>query len=224
MQAFYNDPEIQKKYIDRVKAHYKADEIIQGTYWENGKGCAVGCTIQDDDVKNSHTNWHTRYEEALGVPRELAYLEDAIFEGLNNGKAKEFPLRFLNAIKLGADLSKVNDKFIIWLFSDEKEGIITKVTAEDVKKVINDTTALFTRRLNGDNPTRDEWWNTRGAAIDAIDAIAARAAIDAIDARAARAAIDAIDARAARAAIAQEARYARFEIMADKLISLIEEA
>ena len=52
MEAFHNDPSIKEKYLTRVQAHYKADEIIQGKYWENGKGCAVGCTIHSSDHKN----------------------------------------------------------------------------------------------------------------------------------------------------------------------------
>lgn len=49
--AFFGDPKIKAKYLRRVKAHYKADEIIKGTYWENGKGCAVGCTIEGSDLE-----------------------------------------------------------------------------------------------------------------------------------------------------------------------------
>lgn len=42
MIAFLNDIEIKTKYLDRVKAHAKADEIVKGQYWQEGKGCAVG--------------------------------------------------------------------------------------------------------------------------------------------------------------------------------------
>jgi hypothetical protein len=38
--AFHSDPEIKKKYVARVMEHQKLDEIIQGTYWAAGKGCA----------------------------------------------------------------------------------------------------------------------------------------------------------------------------------------
>ena len=43
--AFHNDPEIKAKYVARVKAHQKADEIIKGRYWENGK--VRQCTMYD---------------------------------------------------------------------------------------------------------------------------------------------------------------------------------
>jgi hypothetical protein len=68
--AYKGKQSIKNKYLKRVEEHYKADEIIQGVYWENGKGCAVGCTIEGSDQ-------HEKYETELGIPRELAYLEDS---------------------------------------------------------------------------------------------------------------------------------------------------
>src|SRR3990172_7843606 len=116
MQAFHNDPAIKQKYIERVKAHVLADEIVHGTYWENGKGCAVGCTIHGQD--------HGLYETELGITKILARLEDRIFEGMGNGDSKEFPLRFISAIEPGADLSLVWPEFARWLLVDPTEGVI----------------------------------------------------------------------------------------------------
>lgn len=42
--VFHGKPAVKAKYLKRVRAHAKADEIVSGRYWENGKGCAVGCT------------------------------------------------------------------------------------------------------------------------------------------------------------------------------------
>ena len=95
MIAFHGDPEIKKKYLERVRAHRRTDEIIKGKYWENGKGCAIGCTI--------HSNLHANYETELGIPRILAKLEDGMFEGLPNDYAMKWPEKFLDAIPVGAD-------------------------------------------------------------------------------------------------------------------------
>jgi len=54
MLAFHNDQEIKNKYLTRVKQHQAADEIVKGQYWEEGKSCAVGCTV--------HSNSHAAYE------------------------------------------------------------------------------------------------------------------------------------------------------------------
>jgi hypothetical protein len=42
MLAYHSDPKIKSKYLRRVEAHRKADQLVQGfTYWEDGKGCAA---------------------------------------------------------------------------------------------------------------------------------------------------------------------------------------
>lgn len=67
MKAFHSDEAVKEKYLERVRAHSAADSIIKGKYWESGKGCAVGCTIEGSD--------HERYETELGIPRVIARLE-----------------------------------------------------------------------------------------------------------------------------------------------------
>ncbi len=32
-----------------IRAHREADQLIKGTYWEDGKGCAIGCRYQSND-------------------------------------------------------------------------------------------------------------------------------------------------------------------------------
>lgn len=133
--AFHNDPEIKQKYLDRVQAHASADEIIKGRYWEKGKGCAVGCII--------HGCNHSAYETELGIPEKLAHLEDRIFEGLPLDLAKTWPNRFLQAIKPGADLSKVWPKFAIFLLTDKSQCASRHPSCDIV------ATAMLTE-LNGD--------------------------------------------------------------------------
>lgn len=111
--SFHNDPAIKEKYLARVKAHEAADEIIKGIYWENGKGCAVGCTI--------HSNRHDAYETQLGISQILAMLEDRIFENLPNMLARIWPRRFLGAIPVGKDLSRVWQKFMIFILTDPSQ-------------------------------------------------------------------------------------------------------
>ena len=130
MKAFHNEPKIKEKYLDRVTMHEKADEIIKGQYWENGKGCAVGCTI--------HSSNHASYETELGIPRIIARLEDGIFENLPNDLAKTWPRRFLEAIPVGADLSMVWPRFAVWLLLDKKYGVIQFAKTDAQKKAIKD--------------------------------------------------------------------------------------
>ncbi len=69
MLAYHNDPAVKALYLARVRAHRLADNLIQGTTWTDGKGCAIGCTLESYD--------HRRYPIELGIPTVLAHLEDA---------------------------------------------------------------------------------------------------------------------------------------------------
>lgn len=108
--AFHNDPKVRAKYTRRVRLHAAHDEIVKGQYWENGKGCAVGCILHSSD--------HAAAESELGLPAWLMHLVDDIFEALSNADAKVFPAQFLRAIPTGADLAPVRDQFLAWLMDD----------------------------------------------------------------------------------------------------------
>lgn len=105
MLSFHGKQEIKDKYLARVIAHRKADAIIQGIGWENGKGCAVGCTLENYD--------HSRYPIELGLPKWLARLKDWIFENLPKEHAIEWPEKFLSIIPVGVCVEKVRYKLAV---------------------------------------------------------------------------------------------------------------
>lgn len=207
MLAFHGDEAIKVKYLDRVKAHQAADEIIHGTYWEAGKGCAVGCTIHGSD--------HTRYELELGIPVMLASLEDRIFEGMTNGKAQAWPEQFLAVIKPGSDLGLVGWKFLHWLIGDEKEGMI-RLATDKTRPAMNRVIELLAAKADGNaadastGEIAQEMRRERRASADSAEAFAAAYADDA-------AASYADDAAAS-------ARVKKYERMGEKLLELMAEA
>ena len=162
--SFHNDASIKEKYLNRVKQHQKADNIIQSQGWSNGKGCAIGCTLENYD--------RTRYPIELGIPIEIAILEDCIFEGLDLETAKKWPARFLNAVPVGADLKMVFPKFGLWLLEDYIPSEYKKMP--EIKSVIE----LYQKLVNGEI--------TRKEALD-LDRALARALARALDLDLARA-------------------------------------
>src|ERR1700737_2528037 len=128
MIAYHGKQAEKSAILAQLEKHAKADELIKGRYWEDGKGCAVGCTIHGSD--------HSLYEPRFGIPQMLARLEDQIFEGLPNGNAKEWPIAFMSAIAPGADLSLVGWKFLHWLLTNEEvnPGINHPLVKEAVTK------------------------------------------------------------------------------------------
>jgi len=164
--SFQGRPEVKEFYLTRARAHRQADEILKGQYWADGKGCAVGCLI--------HGDRHEELARELGIPVPMAYLIDLLFEGQPNDTAKDFPVRFVEAIPVGVDLEPVMDRFFLALLSDPEQGVL--LSANDaVREPIEAVIKLYRRQVEGDPPSRDEW----SAADSAADSAANRAAYSA---------------------------------------------
>lgn len=245
MLAYHNNPSIKAAILDQLARHRAADEIVQGYYWENGKGCAVGCTVHGDD--------HAKYETQFGIPQILARLEDCIFEGLPNDVAKGWPERFMSAIPVGANLSLVSWKFLHWLLTDEQVNptinhpIVCDVVKQCAEVLDPLAQGLPVDRIAARRAESAAWSAASATRADSAARITARiAAWSAASAaeRAAQRAANAADnaasavARAAeRAAVnaaestawsaweaAKAAESAAYVRMADKLIELLENA
>ncbi len=105
LQAFHGQEAIKKKYVMRVYAHMSAGNLVHGTGWKDGKGSAVGCTLE--------ANEPSRYPIELGIPEWLAHLEDMLFENMGEMQSSTWPLDFLSVIKPGADLERVKGPFLL---------------------------------------------------------------------------------------------------------------
>ncbi len=125
LRSFLGSEAVRNDFLQRVQEHAAKDEIVKGKYWENGKGCAVGCTI--------HSGNHEEYRSSLGLPVWLAKIEDKIFENMSNQGAKEFPRSFLEAIRVGvedSEMDKVKRRFYHWLLTDPTYGVKQHTRAE----------------------------------------------------------------------------------------------
>jgi hypothetical protein len=230
--AYHNDPAIKSGLIASLKAHAKADRIIHGRYWQNGKGCAVGCQSEFFGLAQ-HDN-HTAMSKKTGWAVMLVRLEDKIFEGLPNGKAQKWPIQFSQAIKPGADLSRVCWKFLHWLLMDS--DLLHDGGREDVKSAIKQCAAVLVPLTQGlpvdkiaARAAATAAWDARGAAREAraagatwVTEEAARAAEAA--ARAAVATWVTEEAARAAEAAARAAKVDAYERMAEKLIRLLRAA
>ena len=139
LQAFHNSKKIKSKCVLQLEQHYDMDEIIKGTYWENSKGCAVGCTIHSVD--------HQTYETKLGIPVWLAHLEDYLFENLPNDQAKEFPIKFIKSIPVGFDnWTKIYHNLCVYLLTD----IIKTENDSKVIKAVDNIITLHIQAAKGE--------------------------------------------------------------------------
>lgn len=194
MSAFHGSQELKGNLIKQLEAHYAADEIVKGQYWEDGKGCAVGCCI--------HGSSHELMSETYGIPIELCNLLDVIFEGLENSAAKEFPLQFVKAIPVGADLSRAWSRFAVWLLTDPVHGIARLHPDPSINAVAN----LHQILIDGGRVGNPAKWGIAASGVN-VDICADKrtrsifqAAVDAATWNAGSAANNAADANAAAAA------------------------
>jgi hypothetical protein len=252
--AFHNEVMLKTRLLREIIKHRKADAIIRGTYGvgegKEWKGCALGCALHSLNLiseLDAPTNDPSRYLTELGIPNSIARLEDQIFEGLPEAKAKLWPERFTKAIRVGADLSLVTPQFMVWLMDGQRkyaEG------SPEVLSAIAAVRALHARIVSGGMVSDSEWAQARLAASAASAVSPTRAAWSAASAAivlrnaagAANAVKNAADAAwgaafsatwsAADAAWTPEgvtspanaAGRAAYEEMADKLVALLEAA
>lgn len=177
MLAFHGSQELKDFVLNQLAIHREADKLVKGQYWENGKGCAVGCTLQAISLRNGkeieHGD-HQNYESELGIPRIIAKLEDRFFEALPNGESQNWPEKFTNAIVPGADLTMVWPKFAYWLLTEE---VPPHTKNEKVKVALAEVAALYKEWIDGTKPITERWLNARrNAAAYAAYAAASNAA------------------------------------------------
>lgn len=154
--AFHGDPAIKEKYVNRVMAHQKADKLIRGVGWEDGRGCAVGCTLESYD--------HSRYPLELGIPEWLAQVEDTLFEKMGKNKSKTWPEKFLKAIPVGSNLEPIKAKFLIMVL----ESVLTcfdHAKYPEIKSAVDGSIKLWTRKDIGSAS-----WNKAATAATAARA------------------------------------------------------
>jgi hypothetical protein len=254
MLAFYDDPTIKTNILNGLAVHRAADEIVQGKYWKDGKGCALGCTLESIRLMRGYDviqhDSHATAEKETGIPRILFRLEDRIFEGLPNEIAKDWPERFTSAIRPGADLAMIWPRFALWILTEELPQYVTK--RPKAAAAIADVAALYKEWCDScKNPDAERWLKARknayatyaayaayatyAAYADATYAAYAAYAADATYADADAAADAAADADATYAAADADATYAAasrakrarqeaYQRQADKLVELLKAA
>ena len=153
----------KEKYINRAIQHREADEIVQGLYWEGGKGCCVGCLAHTND------NAHEALEEQTGIPEWLSRIADTIHEGLPGGEYQKWPEQFISAIPKNTtheDLErKVKAPFLVMVLKSTLDTFDHK-EYPDVKAAIEGSITLWQR----DDIGSEEWQEAAGAAEAAAEA------------------------------------------------------
>ena len=156
----YSKVVTKEEFITEIKKHQQLDSFRQGFYFEESKGCAVGCSIESirvlKNLKHLNHNNHNLYEEYLGIPNWLACLEDKIFEMLFRYKSKEWPLEFSEAINTGSNLDQIKIPFLVYLLEQSINNLEQQSKTEVIKKIIEVSKQTITALKSGNKQLIDE--------------------------------------------------------------------
>ena len=144
MTAWNGDKELKESVIDSIKQKIGNGQLMHGTYGEEHDGKMMGCAVFITTCNSDRP--HEIFEEKYGIPAVLARYEDVIFEQLRAPHDEKWPVRFAEAIPVGADLSRVKSQFQCWLMQEnlsheklwrehDKEDAYTSKVVAAIKKV-----------------------------------------------------------------------------------------
>ena len=176
--SFHGSEEIKRKYLTRVRRRRLTGRLVQGLGEKKGKGGAIWCTLLSSNC------WS--YEDDLGIPNQLAFLEDELFEALSSDQAMLFPEQFLEAIPVGVDLYPAFWRFALFTLLDEANGLMAYY--ED-KQAVFRVADFYRKALAGQEIPLNEYLSVRKAAgpangrelrvLDALDPLDPQAFVSA---------------------------------------------
>jgi hypothetical protein len=178
MLSYLNDPAVKAKYVARFAAHRKADEVIQGTGFDNGRGCFVGRTLDAYE--------RDRFPAELGWPEWLAHLADAIFEGLPKNKAAQFGTDLLEDVPVGVDLEPLRARFLLTVQRRNLARMESTLNKATPKVILAIKTVIGL--LEKDEPARSAEWSAARSPARSAEWSAARSAARSAEWSAARSA------------------------------------
>lgn len=132
----------KQKYIQRAIMHKEQDEIVQGFYWEDGKGCCVGCLAHVND------DAYAALEAQTGIPVWLSMVAETLHMRLPDGEFQKWPQRLITAMPENVtheDLEKkVKAPFLVILLKSALKTF-DHDKRPDVKDVIEQSITLWQR-------------------------------------------------------------------------------
>jgi hypothetical protein len=152
--------------VSRLQEHRRLDRIAQRVYWEDGRGCLLGC------LTHSNTNSHKAAERLFGIELRVGYWLEAVFEGLPKELCEWWVIESAKAIPAGADLSLCHHQFSDWLLGESGLLCITDQNCEAIESVRK----LNERAANGEVVNSEDWVAAESAAESAARAAAEPAA------------------------------------------------
>ncbi|MHB1950153.1 MAG: hypothetical protein ACYCQK_01610 [Acidiferrobacteraceae bacterium] len=173
--AWHGEPGLKAAALERLREHRRMDQIVQGLYYDRGRGCQLGClTHQNEDT-------HAAAERLFGIEQSIGYWLEMVFERLPHEDCAQWVLDSAQAIPVGADMRLCRYALCAWLLGESE----LLPPSERAKDHVRNVRILNERAARGDIAPEAEWAAARAAAAAAWAPEARSAAARAWAARAA---------------------------------------
>jgi len=143
MSAWHGDADLKARIVERMKQHREADDFIQGLYQKidpasalGYRGCAIGCLLEKQEWRDlgfGETDseplrgWHEEVEHQFGILADVAEIIDDCFEASDPPDHAKFAVNAIEAIPVGADLSRVADAYVEGRGQDENPRLLLNI-------------------------------------------------------------------------------------------------
>lgn len=177
--AWFGESDLKSAVMERLREHRRMDTIVQGVYFNDGRGCHLGC------ITHASKNTHRVAERLFGIEQRVGYWLEIIFERLPKEDCAAWVLESTEAIPVGADLSRCHHHFCAWLLGPSELLTIT----DDNRDAIEAVRVLHQRAASGLTVTDEQWSAARSAwASWSAQAASARSAAESAQVASAQAA------------------------------------
>jgi hypothetical protein len=182
--AFHGDTTVKQVAIERLGKHWRAGQV---TPWVKvsfadapGIRSVMGASVESGD--------EAEYVRQLGIPASLARLHETLLMQCGHlvmpdtpntpprfevpELAREYPLLWLQAIRVGADLRGVVPRFVAWLLHELLDPKVLLPWSLDAatEAVTLQLSVLFDAFVAGQPVASVQWAEVRRAAVKASDA------------------------------------------------------
>jgi len=177
--AWNGDHDLKQRTVAQMRQHREADRLIQGMYIQgdpNGdawRGSNIGCLAQGKG--------HADVARLLNCPLQIPYLMDVIFECLPIDAARAWAVDNIEAIPVGADLTHVWPRIVMWLLTDAQYGVMQHANTDEERDAIQGVADVYQQAIDNDTEVDiDAMRRSAGRAADAANYVA-EAVADAAD-------------------------------------------
>ena len=167
--AWYGEQRLKDAALARLAEHRRLDQLTQGTYFKDGRGCHLGCLTHANEGSHSAT------ERLFAIPERIAYWLEAVFEGLSSDQCAAWVIESTAAIPVGADLSLCHHHLAHWLLGTDSPSAAGN-EHELVREAVVRVRDLHRRAAAGELIDDEQWPAARSAAESAARPAARSAA------------------------------------------------